>query len=76
MFDSLPQPRHMPCPDCGASVPVSVRDRHVCEDERWVTYQLVQLRDEVAAFDAQLADYLESPRGRFERWDAERRRLG
>ena len=74
MFDSLPQPRHMPCPDCGGSVPVRQRERHVCDGERQATYQLFQLRDEIAAFDDQLAAYLDSPRGRFELWDAERRR--
>lgn len=76
MSPSLPQPRHMPCPECGESVAVELRERHACEDERWVTYQLFQLRDEVAAFDAQFVEYLESPRGRFELWDAERRRQG
>lgn len=76
MFSSLPQPRYMPCPDCGASVPVRRRERHVCDDERWATYQLFQLRDETAAFDDQLAAYLDSPRGRFELWDAARRRHG
>jgi len=64
----------MPCSDCGGSVPVRQRERHICENERWATYQLFQRRDEVAAFDDQLATYLESPRGRFELWDAARRR--
>lgn len=74
MFDSLPQPRYMPCPDCGASVAVRQQERHVCEDERWATFQLFQLRDEVSALDDLLAAYLDSPRGRFEVWDAARRR--
>jgi hypothetical protein len=76
MFPSLPQPRHMPCPDCGESVAADVRDEHVCDDERWLTYQLFQLRDEIASLEQQVASYLGSPRGRFELWDAERRRLG
>jgi hypothetical protein len=46
----------------------------VCDDERWVTYRLFQLRDELAAFEEQLAAYLDSPHGRFEVWDAARRR--
>ena len=74
MFDSLPQPRHLPCPQCGESVAAEARERHVCEQERWATYQLFQLRDEIGAFDDQIAAYLASPRGRFEVWDAERRR--
>jgi hypothetical protein len=64
----------MPCPHCGESVAVKVRDEHLCDHERRLTFQLFQLRDEIAAFEEQLAGYLASPRGRFERWDAERRR--
>jgi hypothetical protein len=74
MFDSLPQPRHLPCPECGESVAAEARERHVCEQERWATYQLFQLRAEIGALDDQVAAYLASPRGRFEVWDAERRR--
>ena len=76
MFDSLPQPRFMPCPDCGESVAADARVEHRCDDERWLTYQLFQLREELASFEDQLAAYLESARGRFELWDAERRRAG
>lgn len=75
MFDSLPQPRHMPCPDCGASVGVEERDAHACDDERWATYQLFQLRDEIALLEEQVWAYLDSPQGRFELWEAELRRL-
>jgi hypothetical protein len=74
MFPSLPHPRNMPCPECGESVAVEGHDRHTCEEERWATYQLFQLRHEVEALEGQLASYLESPRGRFELWDAARRR--
>jgi hypothetical protein len=74
MFDSLPQPRHLPCPECGESVAAEARERHVCEQGRWATYQLFQLRDEIGALEDQVAAYLASPRGRFEAWDAERRR--
>ena len=74
MLDSFPKPRHLPCPDCGESVAAKLRERHACEEERWADYQLFQLRDETAAFDDQLAAYLDSPFGRFELWDAARRR--
>lgn len=74
MFDSLPQPRHMPCPNCGESVAAAARDDHRCDDERWVTYQLFQLREEIMSLEEQVAAYFASPRGRFELWDAERRR--
>jgi len=64
----------MPCPECGESVARELRDRHTCDEDRWASYQLFQLRDEIDSFDGQLAGYLDSPRGRFELWDAARRR--
>ena len=76
MFPSLPHPRHMPCPDCGESVAADERRAHRCDDDRWLTYQLFQLRDEIASLEEQVAAYLASPRGRFELWDAEQRRRG
>jgi hypothetical protein len=66
----------MPCPDCGESVATAEHAAHRCDDERWLTYQVFQLRDELDCFEEQLAAYLASPRGRFELWDAERRRRG
>jgi hypothetical protein len=74
VFSFPSKPAFMPCADCGASVPHAEADVHVCEVERRVEYQLVQLRGEIAAFDDDLAGYLDSPAGRFEMWYAERRR--
>ena len=68
------QSRYMPCPECGASVDHVEAEPHACELERRVSYQLFQLRDEVAGFDAALAAYLASPHGLFEQWYAERSR--
>jgi hypothetical protein len=63
----------MPCPDCGASV-----DRndpaHECDPERRLDFVLFRLRDEIAAFAAELAKYLGTPHGRFEVYYAERER--
>jgi hypothetical protein len=74
MFGFLPQPTYMPCDECGASLREDGRGEHVCSDQRRLEYQLCQLGSEVEAFDDQLAAYLESPRGRFELWYAERER--
>ena len=64
----------MPCSECGESVAREAHERHTCDEDRWATYQFFQLRHEVAELEGQLAEYLESPRGRFELWDAARRR--
>ena len=64
----------MPCPDCGASLEREEQDAHACERERWLDYQMFQLRDEVAGFEPELNAYLASPRGQFELWYAERER--
>jgi hypothetical protein len=74
VFGSLPQPAYMPCEECGASVPVGRGDEHVCSEQRSLEYRLFQLRAELAAFEEQLAAYLQSPRGLFECWYAERQR--
>ena len=65
---------HMPCPDCGGSVPEPEREEHTCDPLRQLEYRVLQLREEVAAFDASLGTYLESPHGRFAQWLAERER--
>lgn len=74
MFGSFPQSRFMPCAECGASVDRTAASDHSCEPERLLDYRLFQLRDEIAAFDAQLGAWLESARGRFAAWLAERDR--
>ena len=70
----FPQPRYMPCANCGASVERSSTDEHVCDRARLVEYQMFQLRDEVAEVESELGAYFDSPSGRFELWLAERER--
>ena len=60
----------MPCPECGESVAREERDSHACDDERWLDYQMFQLRDEIAGLDGGVAAYFDSPKGRFEVWYA------
>lgn len=76
MFGSFLQPQFVPCPECGASVPATEMDDHVCSRERWLDYQMFQLRSELACFEIQLAAYQASPKGRFDAYYAERERLG
>jgi hypothetical protein len=66
----------MPCPECGASLARTESGEHVCDEERRLNFRLFQLREEIAAFDAQLAAWLASARGRFAIWLAERERPG
>lgn len=70
----FPQPRHLPCPDCGQSVPRGTEAGHACDDARRLDYVLVQLREEIVGFDGQLAAWLGSPAGRFAAWLAQRDR--
>jgi hypothetical protein len=64
--------RFLPCPHCGESVDRRGQAAHSCNPERRVDYQMFRLRDDVAAFDAQLRRYLDSAAGRFETWLAAR----
>jgi hypothetical protein len=68
---AFPTPDHMPCPDCGASVPVAGGAAHVCDDARRVDFRLAELRPEIARFDDDYAAWLETPEGRFARFIAE-----
>ena len=70
----FPQPRHMPCPECGVPIERAKAAEHECDPERRLDYDVIQLRPELDAFEDELAEYLETPRGRFERWYAEHRR--
>jgi hypothetical protein len=75
MFGMLPDARYTPCLECGALVERHASDEHVCETERVLDFRIFQLRGEIAAFDAQLAAWLATARGRFAAWIAERDRL-
>jgi hypothetical protein len=64
----------MPCSACGAAVERGRSERHVCERDRVVEFQMFRLRDEVAAVENEVRAYFESAQGRFEAWWAERER--
>jgi hypothetical protein len=66
--------RYMPCLNCGASLERGTLNSHVCDRERWLDYQLFQLRSEIDLFGAQLNAYLRTNKGRFEVWYAKRTR--
>jgi hypothetical protein len=75
MFGSMPQPAHLPCPSCGASVPRDSVSGHQCDEEQRTRYERFQARVEVDRFDAELTTWLSTPAGRFEVFYAERARL-
>jgi hypothetical protein len=75
MFGAWPESAYKPCPECGASLSRAASGEHVCDDERRLDFNLFQLRDEIASFDAQLSAWLATTRGRFAAWLAERDRL-
>ena len=70
----LPEPQYAPCDECGASVARTERAEHECDRERWLDFQMFQLRDEVAELEDQLDAYLDSAAGRFELFYAARTR--
>lgn len=70
----FPQPHHVPCPDCGQSVARGQSDTHSCDEQRRLDYLMFQFQDEVAAFATQLTAWLDSPKGRFAVWLAQRGR--
>ena len=74
MFGALPESRFRPCPDCGVSVARSTIAAHEWEEKRLLDHRLLQLRDEIEAFDDELSAWLRTARGRFATWLAVRDR--
>ena len=62
------------CSECGVIVPLARSGEHECEHDKWVAYQVARSRSEIERIDAEVARYLETARGRFEVWYAERSR--
>jgi hypothetical protein len=74
MFGSLPQPAHMPCPECGASIPRGQHSEHACDEAQRIRYELFQLREEVERFESDFGAWLKTDAGRFEVFYAAHRR--
>ncbi len=74
MFGPFSHLQYRPCPECGASIASAEFDVHTCEQERWLDYQMFQLRSELAALEDEIIEYLDSAHGRFELWYAQRER--
>ena len=68
--------RYMPCSRCGASVERAEQVVHECSLERLLDFKMFAIRDEVTSLQDGLLDYLDSPAGRFEIWDAARQVRG
>jgi hypothetical protein len=54
---------------------VEEETNHECERQRYVEYQMLLLRLQIAAFDQQFSDWLRTPQGRFAAYYAARERL-
>src|SRR5581483_7746920 len=68
----FPQPRYVPCDSCGQPVPREELERHACDRERWLDYQIVALRPQIRRVERDFAAWLETPAGRFEQFYARR----
>jgi hypothetical protein len=65
----------LPCPGCGeVLIPEALRF-HLCDWWSWLDHQVDLRRSELGRFESELGAYLDSPRGRFDLWYAEHRRL-
>jgi hypothetical protein len=69
------EPQIASCPGCGAKVPARTLNVHVCDWWRWLDHQVELRSEELERFEGELTKYLDSPRGRFDLWYAERERL-
>ena len=74
MFAFFAHSKYMPCPECGATLAGEEPDEHVCDEERRIDFQMFRLRGQIARFELDLAQFLDTSAGRFETWYAEHRR--
>jgi hypothetical protein len=56
-------------------VPVDDELEHRCEQQRYIEYQMLLHRQQIAAFELQFNDWLRTPHGRFASYYATRQRL-
>ena len=59
-------PSHMPCDECGASVPRELRDEHECDPEKKLDWEMFCLREGLQSFEIDLVQWLNSSEGQFE----------
>lgn len=62
------------CPGCGSLIPRRLVSIHPCDWFQWLDHQLELRRGELDRFEEELAAYLDSPRGRFALFYAQRQR--
>jgi hypothetical protein len=60
------------CADCGERVPWAQTGQHECDEEQWLSFQVTRARPQIDRFEHELARYLETARGKFDLWYAER----
>lgn len=70
----FPPPVSLPCPECGAAIPLDGGE-HLCDEERRRWHQLFLVNAEIEELENEVRAYLRSPEGRFEAYYAERQRL-
>jgi hypothetical protein len=71
---AFPPSASLPCPECGAAVPLDGGD-HLCDEERRRWHQLFLVNAEIEQLEDEVRTYLSSRKGRFEAYYAERQRL-
>jgi hypothetical protein len=66
-----PRPTFTACRDCGEALHRDERDAHRCDEGKQLE---LAVRRELAAFEGELGTWLDTARGRFAAWLAERDR--
>lgn len=70
----FPHPQYAACSECGACVPRWDASEHICDKERWLDYQIVRLRPQIAKLECDFGEWCATSAGRFSVFYAERTR--
>jgi hypothetical protein len=69
-----PVPAYLNCPECGTSVSAAAIAAHACDDRLRREHNDRTASAQVAELEADIRSFLQSPRGRFELFYAQRTR--
>jgi hypothetical protein len=71
-----PVPDYLNCLECGTSVSTDAIDSHACDDRHRREHHDRTAAAQVEELEADIRNFLQSPRGRFELYYAQRTRRG
>jgi hypothetical protein len=65
---------YLPCSECGVRLSSEQRSRHACSPDAAIVHQVTKARVQLTIFEDEVDQFLETPKGKFALFLAERQR--